>query len=112
MLGKHEKQLEDVKGSKVKKWAIVTLAGVIWIAPVMSAGGQMWSGTSWQSVAAAASTNTSKLSEEILTSGAKLMKYRYTTTRSGSKVNVLADVSPGGSAEPVCEAGCNDRQGR
>lgn len=92
MLGKHEKQLEDVKGSKVKKWAIVTLAGVIWIAPVMSAGGQMWSGTSWQSVAAAASTNTSKLSEEILTSGAKLMKYRYTTTRSGSKVNVLADV--------------------
>lgn len=92
MLGKHGKQPEDVKGSKVKKWAIVTLAGVIWIAPVMSAGGQMWSGTSWQSVAAAASTNTSKLSEEILTSGAKLMKYRYTTTRSGSKVNVLADV--------------------
>lgn len=92
MLGKHGKQLEDVKGSKVKKWAIVTLAGVIWIAPVMGAGGQMWSGTSWQSVAAAASTNTSKLSEEILTSGAKLMKYRYTTTRSGSKVNVLADV--------------------
>ncbi len=92
MLGKHGKQREDVKYNKAKKWAIVTLAGVIWIAPVMSAGGQIWSGTSWQSVAAAASTNTSKLGEEILTSGAKLMKYRYTTTRSGSKVNVLADV--------------------
>ncbi|WP_338540825.1 stalk domain-containing protein [Paenibacillus tundrae] len=92
MLGKHEKQLVDVKGSKAKKWMIVTLAGVIWIAPVMDVGQQVLSGTSWQSVAAAASTNTTKLGEEILTSGAKLMKYRYTTTRSGSKVNVLADV--------------------
>lgn len=92
MLGKHGKPLEDVKGSKAKKWAIVTLAGVIWIAPVLGAGQQVWSGTTWQSVAAAASTSTSKLSEEILTSGAKLMKYKYTTTRSGSKVNVLADV--------------------
>ncbi|WP_315793810.1 stalk domain-containing protein [Paenibacillus sp. BIC5C1] len=92
MLGKQEKRLNDVKGSKAKKWAIVTLAGVIWIAPVLGAGQQVWSGSSWQSVAAAASTTTSKLSEEILTSGAKLMKYNYTTTRSGSKVNVLADV--------------------
>ena len=92
MLGKHGKQLEDVKGSKAKKWAIVTLAGVIWIAPVLGAGQQVWSGKTWQSVAAAASTSTSKLSEEILTSGAKLMKYKYTTTRSGTKVNVLADV--------------------
>lgn len=92
MLGKHGKPLEDVKGSKAKKWAIVTLAGVIWIAPVLGAGQQVWSGTTWESVAAAASTSTSKLSEEILTSGAKLMKYKYTTTRSGSKVNVLADV--------------------
>ena len=92
MLGKHGKPLEDVKGSKAKKWAIVTLAGVIWIAPVLGAGQQVWSGTTWQSVAAAATTSTSKLSEEILTSGAKLMKYKYTTTRSGSKVNVLADV--------------------
>jgi len=92
MLGKQGKRLNDVKGSKAKKWAIVTLAGVIWIAPVLGAGPQVWSGSSWQSVAAAASTTTSKLSEEILTSGAKLMKYNYTTTRSGSKVNVLADV--------------------
>lgn len=92
MLGKQGKRLNDVKGSKAKKWAIVTLAGVIWIAPVLGAGQQVWSGSSWQSVAAAASTTTSKLSEEILTSGAKLMKYSYTTTRSGSKVNVLADV--------------------
>ncbi|OAX46321.1 stalk domain-containing protein [Paenibacillus sp. AD87] len=92
MLGKQGKRLNDVKGSKAKKWAIVTLAGVIWIAPVLGAGQQVWSGSTWQSVAAAASTTTSKLSEEILTSGAKLMKYNYTTTRSGSKVNVLADV--------------------
>ncbi|SEL75237.1 MULTISPECIES: stalk domain-containing protein [Paenibacillus] len=92
MLGKQGKRLNDVKGSKAKKWAIVTLAGVIWIAPVLGAGQQVWSGSLWQSVAAAASTTTSKLSEEILTSGAKLMKYNYTTTRSGSKVNVLADV--------------------
>ncbi|PIH58348.1 stalk domain-containing protein [Paenibacillus sp. LK1] len=92
MLGKQGKRLNDVKGSKAKKWAIVTLAGVIWIAPVLGAGQLVWSGSSWQSVAAAASTTTSKLSEEILTSGAKLMKYNYTTTRSGSKVNVLADV--------------------
>lgn len=92
MLGKHGKPLEDVKGSKAKKWAIVTLAGVIWIAPVLGVGQQVWSGTTWESVAAAASASTSKLSEEILTSGAKLMKYKYTTTRSGSKVNVLADV--------------------
>ncbi|WP_408892941.1 stalk domain-containing protein [Paenibacillus taichungensis] len=92
MLGKQGKRLNEVKGSKAKKWAIVTLAGVIWIAPVLGAGQQVWSGSSWRSVAAAASTTTSKLSEEILTSGAKLMKYNYTTTRSGSKVNVLADV--------------------
>lgn len=92
MLGKREKQLVDVKGNKAKKWMIVTLAGVIWIAPVMDVGQRVLSGTSWKSVAAAASTNTTKLGEEILTSGAKLMKYRYTTTRSGSKVNVLADV--------------------
>ena len=39
MLGKQRKQLEDVKNGTAKKWAIVTLAGVIWIAPVMSAGG-------------------------------------------------------------------------
>ncbi|MFC9711142.1 stalk domain-containing protein [Paenibacillus sp. NPDC056933] len=92
MLGKQGKRLNDVKGNQAKKWAMVTLAGVIWIAPVLGAGQQVWSGTSWQSVAAAASTTTSKLSEEILTSGAKLMKYNYTTTRSGAKVNVLADV--------------------
>ncbi|CAH1223916.1 stalk domain-containing protein [Paenibacillus sp. JJ-223] len=92
MLGKHGKLRKDVKGSRTKKWMIVTLAGVIWITPVLGAGSQVWSGTSWRSVAAAAATNTSKLSEEILTSGAKLIKYQYTTTRSGQKVNVLADV--------------------
>lgn len=40
----------------------------------------------------AASSQAVKLSEDIITSGAKLQKYQYTVTRSGKSVKVLADV--------------------
>ncbi|AWB46247.1 copper amine oxidase [Paenibacillus sp. CAA11] len=73
-------------GSKGRKLAIVTLAGLIWIGPALGET-PIFGGTA---IVHAASSK--KLSEEIITSGAKLLKYQYTTTRSGKSVKVLADV--------------------
>lgn len=72
-----------------KKLILVTLAGMIWIQPVWNVGTE-WFGPA--STAHAASEQAVKLSEEYITSGAKLLKYQYTTTRSGKSVKVLADV--------------------
>lgn len=71
-----------------KKLMLVTMAGLIWIQPVVSLG--PFSGNA--STAHAAAEQTVKLSEDIITSGARLVKYQYTTTRSGKQVKVLTDV--------------------
>lgn len=73
-----------------KRLAIVSLAGMIWIQPAIGWGPVPIGGT--VSTAYAASNQAVKLSEEIITSGAKLVKYQYTVTRSGKSVKVLADV--------------------
>lgn len=71
-----------------KKLMLVTMAGLIWIQPVVSLG--PFNGPA--STAHAAAEQTVKISEDIITSGAKLIKYQYTTTRSGKQVKVLTDV--------------------
>ncbi|MNX43093.1 hypothetical protein D3C86_735290 [compost metagenome] len=74
--------------SRGKRLAIVTLAGLIWIQPVLSLGplsaptGSVY----------AASSPVVKLGEEMITSGAKLVHYQYAVNRSGSTVKVLTDV--------------------
>lgn len=73
---------------KGKKLILVSLAGLIWIQPIVSVG--PFAGAS--SVAEAAGEQTSKIDVQDITSGAKLVKYQYTTTRSGKQVKVLADV--------------------
>lgn len=79
-------KLARLVASHGKKLALVSLAGLIWIQPVIGLG--PIGGTAFTAHAAA----NQKLSEEIITSGAKLVKYQYTVTRSGKPVNVLADV--------------------
>ncbi|MDT3428023.1 hypothetical protein J2Z22_003613 [Paenibacillus forsythiae] len=74
------------------KWIAASLAGVLWIMPVI--GGELpLLQRGHASIAMAASSFTAtKVSEEIITSGATKLKYKYTVTRSGSKASGLADV--------------------
>lgn len=74
-----------------KKWVVITLAGLLWIAPIVGDGLTI-TGSAQSSIASAASTSVKKLGEEIITSGAILNKYQFSTTRSGKKVTTLADV--------------------
>ncbi|MEC0092575.1 stalk domain-containing protein [Paenibacillus macquariensis] len=76
---------------KGKKWIVVTLAGLLWIAPIVGEGLSL-PGTTKGSVANAASTSVKKLGEEIITSGAILYKYQFSSTRSGKQATALADV--------------------
>ncbi|WP_110931038.1 stalk domain-containing protein [Paenibacillus bouchesdurhonensis] len=89
MVVRKDAKLARVAARSGKKLALVTLAGLIWIQPVWNVGTE-WFGP--VSSAHAASEQAVKLSEEYITSGAKLLKYQYTTTRSGKSVKVLADV--------------------
>lgn len=78
-----------VWGKRGKQLLVVTLAaGLMWAEP--SFGGLP--GITRGNAVYAASSQAVKLSEEIITSGAKLQKYQYTLKRSGSSVKVLADV--------------------
>lgn len=74
-----------------KKWMVVSLAGLLFIAPVVGSGIPL-NGHSISSVASAASASVVKLDENPVTSGAMLTKYKFTTTRSGKKATALADV--------------------
>ncbi len=67
---------------------MVSLAGLIWIQPMVLTV-PFGKATS---TAYAAESQAAKLGVEDITSGAKLIKYQYTTTRSGKAVKVLADV--------------------
>lgn len=62
--------------------------------PVIGSEGLAMFGHSSTPIAAAATSNfkVSKLGEEVITSGAIMMKYKYTATRSGASASGLADV--------------------
>lgn len=74
-----------------KKWMVVSLAGLLFVAPVVGSGIPL-NGYSISSVASAAASTVTKISEEPVTAGANLIKYKFTTTRSGKKATALADV--------------------
>lgn len=83
------KQSNGINGKAAKKWAVLSLASVLWVSPVLGAGSFVtWNGWLAAPVASAASGSTVKLGEEIITSGATLMKYRF----KGASGTVLADV--------------------
>ncbi|GIP21769.1 stalk domain-containing protein [Paenibacillus sp. J22TS3] len=71
-----------------KRLAIVTLAGLIWIQPVLGVGPL----SAGSGAVVEAASNVVKLGEDIITSGAKLVHYQYTVSRSGKTAKVLADV--------------------
>ncbi|MHA0856236.1 stalk domain-containing protein [Paenibacillus sp. CMAA1364] len=74
-----------------KKWAIVTIAGLLWISPFMGSGLPIFD--SMQGIVVnAATSSVKKINEEIITHGANLYKYQFTATRSGKQVTTLADV--------------------
>ena len=84
------KTLKSATSGVGKKWLIITLAGVIWVGPVLSSGIPVIGNLSTSSVAYAASTSAKKLGEEIITSGAVLMKYQYiNSTGPKSLANVI-----------------------
>lgn len=73
----------------LKDGLVLTLAGVLWVGPVAGTGALIPL-NGWMSapIASAASGSTVKLGEEIITSGATLLKYRF----KGSKGTALADI--------------------
>lgn len=84
------KTLKSAKSGVGKKWLIITLAGVIWVGPVLSSGIPVIGNLSTSPVAYAATTSAKKLGEEIITSGAVLMKYQYTNSAGAkSLANVI-----------------------
>lgn len=89
----HMIRKEELKTSRKsqsgKKWAIVTLAGVIWIGPVLGSGVPVLKGPLSNSIVEAAASSVKKLSEEIITSGATLIKYQYNTGSQTSLANVI-----------------------
>ncbi|OAB37666.1 copper amine oxidase [Paenibacillus macquariensis subsp. defensor] len=91
MIRKEQQMQNKVTILTGKKWIVVTLAGLLWIAPIVGEGLSL-TGTTQGSVANAASTSVKKLGEEIITSGAILYKYQFSSTRSGKQATALADV--------------------
>ncbi|QCT04581.1 copper amine oxidase N-terminal domain protein [Paenibacillus algicola] len=72
-----------------RKWLVITLAGVMGMTPVLGSGLPFGQGLlSGYVVEAASASSVTKLGEEILTSGAVLMKYQM---KSGTQTT-LADV--------------------
>lgn len=89
-MARQGKALKSNQTTVGKKWLIVTLAGVIWVSPVLSGSLPVIDKLSPASVAYAATTSVKKLGEEIITSGAVLMKYQYTSsTGAKSLANVV-----------------------
>lgn len=88
----NKKQNENKSGmTPGKKWMVVSLAGLLFVAPVVGSGIPL-NGHSISSVASAAASSVTKLGENPVTSGAIMTKYRFTTTRSGKQAIALADV--------------------
>ncbi|WP_036639996.1 stalk domain-containing protein [Paenibacillus durus] len=80
------------KGHSAPKWIAASLAGVLWIMPVIGGELPLLEQGNASIAVAASSFTAAKVSEEIITSGATKLKYKYTVTRSGSKASGLADV--------------------
>ncbi|MBW4081680.1 stalk domain-containing protein [Paenibacillus sp. S150] len=90
---KSEEQLRGMKKLPAKKWIAASLAGVLWIMPVLGSEGMPQLGSGPAPIAQAASSFTvTKLGEEVITSGAIMMNYKFTTARSGKTVTGLANV--------------------
>ncbi|KWX86181.1 copper amine oxidase [Paenibacillus riograndensis] len=90
---KNEEQLRGMNKLPAKKWIAASLAGMLWIMPVLGSEGlPQWASGPASVAQAASSLNVTKLGEEVITSGAIMMKYKFTTVRSGKKATGLADV--------------------
>lgn len=77
------------KAKTMRKWIALTIAGTLWIQPVLEIGVPS---EAWFPVHRAEAASTTKLSESNITSGAQLLEYRYNTTRSGKSAIAIADV--------------------
>jgi hypothetical protein len=85
--------VQGSKASTAKKWVAASLAGVLWIMPVIGSEGiPAWTAGKASVADAATALTVNKLSEDVITSGAIMMKYKYTATRSGKSATGLADV--------------------
>ncbi|KGE20400.1 stalk domain-containing protein [Paenibacillus wynnii] len=87
-------KISTKKMSGTKKWIAASLAGVLWIMPVVGSDGILQIGQGSSSIAEAADSafSVTKLGEEVITSGAIMMKYKFTAARAGKNVSGLADV--------------------
>ncbi|MBT2291640.1 phosphodiester glycosidase family protein [Paenibacillus albidus] len=93
VMNKRSKEaVRGIKMSSAKKWVAASLAGVLWIMPVIGSEGMPQFGQAAPAASAASAVTVNKLGEEVITSGAIMMKYKYTTTRSGKRATGLADV--------------------
>lgn len=81
-------KLAHLMARRGKQLALVTLAGLIWIQPVVTLGPIR----SVMSTVHAADNQVVELSREWITSGAKHIQYQYTFTRSGKQHKALTDV--------------------
>ncbi|CAM4244874.1 stalk domain-containing protein [Saccharibacillus endophyticus] len=79
------------QGKKIgKKWMVAVLAGALVVQPLAVPGWGALTGVHAASAAAAVSIN--KTNEEIITSGANLLTYKYSVPRSGKTATGLASV--------------------
>jgi len=79
------------QGKKIgKKWMVAVLAGALVVQPLAVPGWGALTGMHAASAAAAVSIN--KTNEEIITSGANLLTYKYSVPRSGATATGLASV--------------------
>ncbi len=79
------------QGKKIgKKWMVAVLAGALVVQPLAVPGWGALTGAQTASAAAAVSIN--KTNEEIITSGANLLTYKYSVPRSGKTATGLASV--------------------
>lgn len=81
------------RGTAAKRWVAVSLAGVLWLMPAADIAGvnHLWPGAAGVAQAASA-VNVTKLGEEVITSGAVKIKYKYAVSRSSSTGGGLAEV--------------------
>ncbi|NUU60911.1 stalk domain-containing protein [Paenibacillus agri] len=85
--------VQDRRTTTAKRWVAASLAGVLWIMPVIGSEAMSpWTASNASIAAAATALTVNKLSEDVITSGAVMMKYKYTAVRSGKSASGLADV--------------------
>lgn len=80
------------KGRWGTKAAVIVLSGTLLIQPLAGWGTYVYADSSSGTVSSASINQLKKLSEEIITSGAKLVKYQYTTKRGSKTYKTLINV--------------------